>query len=222
MLKLTDNEKNIYNCYLKHSRQGQPYKFRKDFSELDQNTVVSLKKISNLLSKYRHITYEDYFKAPNEIHPGEKYPSISFFASLAATKTYTIYKRQQEDIDPEKQIDHIKESFRFIGMFCLENKITLEKYSTHRTGYILSWLNHYREHRINPYSLMEINGIFSSLMALENDEVELFAKNLNEKLVAYKSRYNNSKITKALVTEATNKIKNFIKNNLQSSSTMLI
>jgi hypothetical protein len=220
MLVISEIEKIIYNTYLKYSRFGHPYKPRKDFSDMDQNTIASLKKIAMFLFKFPHITIEDYFKAPLYLYPNEEYPNLSHFNTLAATKSYTFYKKKQEDEDPEKQIDGIKESFRFIGMFCLENNISLDKYSTYRTGYILAWLNHYREHRINPYSLMEINGIFESFSSLEKDEIELFANTLHEKLVAYKTRYMNSPKTKQLVKEATQKIKDFLKNSLQNQKTM--
>jgi hypothetical protein len=215
MSDLTDKEKRIYNCYLYYSRKGKPFSPRKDFSDLEQKTFSILRRIYYFLEKYPHIKYEDFFKAPYHLHPDEKYPDLAFFTTLAATKNYSIFKKQQEDDDPEKQFDLIKESFHFIGMFCLENKITLEKYATHKTGYMVSWLNHYREHRINPYSLMEIENIFNSLSTLERDEVELFAKNLSDKLVAYKTRYINSPKTKTFVKEATTRIKNYLKNNLQ-------
>jgi hypothetical protein len=215
MFNVTENEKNIYNCYLKNSRKGQPYTPRKDFSNIDQNIVVFLKKISSFLSRYPHIRMDDYFKAPFVLHPDEDYPHISFFTGLAAIKNYSIFKKQQEDENPENQIDAIKESFKFIGLFCLENKIPFEKYATHKTGYMISWLNHYREHRINPYSLMEINGIFDIVNSLPEDEIELFVKNLNDKMVAFKTRYNSSPSTKKLVKEATNKIKLFVRKNLQ-------
>jgi len=215
MLSLSDKEKQIYNCYLKYSRKGQPYTPRKNFSDIDANTFTNLKKISLILSKFNHIRIDDYFKAPYILHPEDAYPSLVSFTTLSATRNYSLFKKQQEDEDPEKQFDSIKESFRFITMFCLENKIPLEKYLSHKTGYMTSWLNHYREHRINPYGLMEMDGIFDSLSSFQKDEIELFAKNLNEKFVAYKSRYISSTPTRTLVKEATNKIKNFIKNNLQ-------
>jgi hypothetical protein len=215
MLNVTEQEKTIYNCYLKYSRLGNPYNPRKDFSKMDQNTIVLLKKISNFLSKFHHIRIDDYFKAPTFLHPNEEYPQLSFFTGLGATKNYSIFKKQQEDENPENQFDAIKESFRFIGLFCLENKIPVERYATHKTGYMVSWLNHYREHRINPYSLMEINDIFDVLNSLPQDEVEIFAKNLNDKLVAYKTRYISSPKTKVLVREATDKIKLFVRKNLQ-------
>jgi len=216
MLEITESEKLIYNTYLRCSRFGQPVTFRKDFSDMDQNTIVNLKKISNFLTRYPHIKVMDYFYAPIGLHADDEYPKLSFFTTLAAMKNYTLFKKKQEEEDPEKQFELIKEGFKFIGMFCLENKITLEQYAKHKTGYMLSWLNHYREHRISPYCLMEINGIFSVLHELENDELELFAKNLNEKIVAFKTRYANSNKTKELVKEATIKISSFVKKNLQT------
>jgi hypothetical protein len=156
------------------------------------------------------------------LHPDEFYPDLSYFTGLAATKNYTIFKKQEENEDPEKQFDSIKESFRFIGMFCLENNILVEKYAYHKTGYMISWLNHYREHRINPYSLMELDGVFEILNSLQKDEIELFVKNLDEKLIAYKTRYIASAKTKTLVKEATNKIKLFVRKNLQSKNKVLI
>ena len=215
MDSLTEKEKRIYNSYLYHSRYGQPVKMRKDFSDMDQNTIVLLKKLSYFFHRYPHIDIDDFFKAPIVIHPNEQYPKLSSFINLSATKTYSLFKKQEEDADPEKQFDKIKEGFRFIGMFCLENKINIDQYPNYKTGYMHSWLNHYREHRINPYCLMEMNNIFSILTSLEKDEVELFAKNLNEKLVAYRTRYMNSNKTKELVREATKKIKEFLKKNLQ-------
>jgi hypothetical protein len=55
-------------------------------------------------------------------------------------------------------------------MFCLENKILLEDYIYHKTGYMYSWLNHYREHRINPYSLIELGDFIKVLDKIPKDE----------------------------------------------------
>lgn len=214
MQNLTEKEKEIYNKYLYFSRFGKPVKLRKDFSDMDPNTVSLVKKLAALFNRYPQIMMDDFFKAPIHIYADESYPQLSFFTTMAAIKTYTVFKNKQEDEDPEKQFDRIKESFRFIGMFCLENKISLEDYPRHKTAYIYSWMNHYKEHKISPYSLMEIPNIFSVLSELPKDEVEIFTRNLNEKLVTFKTRYMNSKKTKDLVREATRKIDFFIKNNL--------
>jgi hypothetical protein len=210
MQNLSEIEKRIYNSYLYYSRLGHPVKLRKDFSDMDANTVAFLKKLSLFFSRFPHINIDDFFKAPRILHPDNDYPKLQNFTTLSATKTYSLFKKQEEDEDPEKQTDKIKESFRFIGMFCLENKIPLEKYSTHKTGYMTSWLNHYREHRVNPYSLMEL-GTLDGFKLLAEDEKALWAGDFFHKIDSYKTRYYNSPKTKQLVREATKKIQDFLK-----------
>ena len=214
---ITDFERRIYNCYLKNFRLNLPYTPRKKFDDLDQNTLTYLNKISLFLRRYNHISVEEYFYAFRDLHPDEKYPPLSFFTSRLALKHYSVYKKKQEEQSPEKQFDKIKEGFKFIGMFCLENKISLEKYLYHKTGYMLSWLNHYREHRINPYCLMEMGNFLSVLDSLPKDEIALFAQNLDQNLIAYKTRYNQSPKTKEYVKKLTNTIKDFVKKQLTKS-----
>lgn len=211
---ITDFEKRIYNCYLKNCRYNLPYQPRKNFDDLDKNTLAYLNKLSLFLKRYNHINLDDYFTAFRELHPDEKYPPLSFFVSRLALKHYSLYKKKQEDQNPEKQFDKIKEGFKFIGMFCLENKIPLEKYLYHKTGYMVSWLNHYREHRINPYCLMELGNVMGVLDSLQKDEVSLFAENLDSNLIAFKTRYNQSTKTKEYVKNLTETIKKFVKKEL--------
>jgi hypothetical protein len=209
-MNITNFEKKIYNCYLKNFRKGQPYKFRKDFSDLDPNNAAYLQKISYFLNKYNHIDCEEYFDAFNSLHPEEKYPPLNYFYSRTALKTYALYKKQQEDRNPEKQFDKIKDGLRFIGMYCINNKIPLNKYLNFKVGYSYAWLNHYREHRINPYCLFELGDIFGVLSEIPKDELYLFATNLYENLLAFKDRYEKSKTTKDFVKLATQKVKLFV------------
>lgn len=213
-MNLTDTEKKIYNIYLKNSRKGQPYQPRKNFDGLDPNTISYLFRISNFLKRYHHIDWNEYFESFNFLHPNEKYPSLNYFFSRNAIKTYALYQKQKEDRDPEKQFDDIKKSVKFIAMFCLQNKIYLEDYIYHKTGYMYSWLNHYREHRVNPYSLMEIGNILSVLDKIPKDELYLFATNLQENIVAFKNRYIQSPKTQEYVKKLTATIKNFVKKEL--------
>ena len=221
-MTLNDSQKQIYNFYIKHLRKGQPYQPRKNFSDVDPNTVAFLHKIETFLKRYNHINWNDYFLAFNELHPSEKYPSLNYFTTRSALKTYALFQKQKENRDPEKQLDEIKNSLRFIGMFCLENKIFIEDYIYHKTGYMYSWLNHYREHRINPYSLMELGDFIKVLDKLPKDEIYLFANNLCENLVAFKTRYQQSIKTQHLTKTATDKVKNFVKNSLTLKQNMLI
>lgn len=205
----------IYNCYLKNSRHGQPFQPRKDFSDISNEIKYLLVKLENFFNKYSHIKIDEYFEAPHQLHPDEKYPFLNFFTTRAAIKTYSIYKKLKEDQNPENQFDEIKESVHFIGLFCLKNKIPLKSYLSHKNGYIHSWLLHYREHKINPYSLMELGTINNSFSLLTEDERELYSNTMLEKFETFKTRYHASTKTKNYVKLLTNKIEEFVKKELQ-------
>lgn len=214
MKNLNDFEKNIYNLYLKNLRKGQPYQPRKDFSDLDDNLYSYVKKISYFLTNYNHIDVKEYFDAYNVLHPDEKYPPLNYFFTRNALKTYAIYKKQQENNKPEDQFDKIKDGMRFIALFCINNKINFDDYLMHKTGYMYSWLNHYREHRINPYCLFVFPNIFDILNAIPKDELYLFGDDIYQSMVTYHDRYEKSPKTKDFVSEVYKKVKNFVKNNL--------
>ena len=126
-----------------------------------------------------------------------------------------LYKKKQEDQNPEQQTESIKNSLIFIGSFCIQKNITLSEYLLHKTGCISSWLEHYRQRKINPYSLMEIGDIISNIDNHQDDELALFSENLKEKIYSYKIRYKQSKKTIDLVKTGTDKINLFIKKRLQ-------
>ena len=50
MSELTVYEKNIYNTYLKISRRGKGFKYRKNFDNLSDENLTYIKKISHILS----------------------------------------------------------------------------------------------------------------------------------------------------------------------------
>ena len=222
MSNFTNFQKQIYNCYLKNYRKGQPYKARQDFSDINPNIAAAISKISNFLTKFNHINCEDYFRAFNVLHPDEKYPSINFFYSRAALKNYAIFKKQQEDQNPENQHQEIKKGIQFIGMFCISNNIPLEKYLNFKAGYSYCWLNHYREHRINPYCLFELGDVFGILNNIPKDELYLFANNLNDNLIAYRNRYSNSKKTQDFVKQLVKTVKLFVEKELTKTANMII
>lgn len=221
MTNITKQEENIYNSYLRAYRKGQPFQPRKDFSNISSTTVLSLKKLSAFFNKFKHISSEDFFNAPLILHPDEPCPPINFFITRAAIKTYSLAMKKKQDESPEKQFDKIKESMHFIAMFCLKNKINLENYLKFKIINMPAWMQHYREHHINPYSLMELSN-FEEFKRMAEEEKAIWANDFFEKIDIFKTRYHNSPKTKQFVKEATNKIKDFIKKELQSDKNVLI
>lgn len=217
MSKVTNLQKTIYNCYLKNSRFGEPYKLRSDFSDIDPNLYLSLVKLSSFFVTYPHINIEEYFEAPRILHPEEKYPQLASFIRRSALKNYSLYQKRKEDRNPENQFDEIKDSFRFIGLFCISNKINLSNYIFFKQGYSYSWLDHYRQHRINPYVLFALGDIMGVISKIPKDELDLFASSLNENLIAFQNRYDKSFKTKQYCSELYKKVDNFVNSELTNS-----
>jgi hypothetical protein len=205
---MTDQQKQIYNCYLKHSRNGQAWKARKDFSDIPDETKNLLIRISQFLNKFSHIKWDDFFGAPLYLHPDEKYPPLKFFITRAAIKIYNLYNKQLENLSPENQLDKIKDGLHFIASFCIENKIKLENYLEFKKDSMPVWTEHYRHHLINPYCLMELGDL--NIGGMEEDERELWIPGLTQNFSSFKYRYHQSPKAKTLIKAATTKLKSLI------------
>lgn len=217
MSNLSQQEKNIYNCFLKHFRNGMPYQPRKDFSSISPTIVVQLRKLNSFFCQFPHITVEDFFGAPRELHPDENCPPLQFFITRPAIRAYSLVMKKREDNSPEKQLDKIKDSFHFIAMFCLKNRIQLDQYLSHKTKSMPTWMQHYREHHVNPYALLELGNI-DRFRTMNEEELVFWSGDFFDKIDTYKTRYFTSDRTKALVKEAVRKIKEFLKKELQTIS----
>ncbi len=215
-MQITEKEKNIYNCFLKHYRNGEPFQSRKNFNDLTPYFLVNLKKVGMLFQKYPHIKWDEFFGAPRKLNSDEKCPNLDFFTTRAAIKSYNLYKKQQENQNPENLFDEIKQSFHFIGMFCLKNKLKLNQYINHQTGIIPTWIEHYQKHHINLYSIIELGDPSSQLNRLSQDEKELYGNDIYKSISNIKMKYHNSEKTKKYIKTIIEKIENFLKSNLQS------
>lgn len=221
MKTLNRTEQSIYNTYLKILRGDQPYQPRKNFNDLSLEVKICLNKLNNFFNKFSHISWEEFFKAPLALHPTEKLPPLKFYVTRQAIRSYSLYYKQLLNQSPDKQLDKIKQSFYFIAKFCLQHKISLEKYINFKIGNMPIWMQHYREHQINIYSLMEITN-FSDLKNQNLEEISYWCPDLLENINAYKTRYYNSPRAQQFIKEGTKKIQNFIKQELTNTNSSLI
>ncbi len=205
-------QKQIYNCYLKNSRHGQPWTPRKNFDDLDNSTIFFLKKLDMFFSKFKHINLEDFFSAPLVLHPDESYPPLKFFSSRAAIKSYTLFNKHKENQSPQKLIDETKNGLIYIANFCIKNKIQMRDYITTKIGMMPVWSEHYRQHHINPYCLMELGTI--NFKEYQSDEKEIWINDLEDKFTAFKNRYHQCSQTKEMVKKTTSKLTKFVEDEL--------
>jgi hypothetical protein len=211
-LKISTIEQNIYNCYLKALRKGQPWQPRKNFDNIDDKTAICLFKIKNFLLKFKHIPWDDYFNAYYYVYPEDKLPPLNFFTTRKAIKCYNLFKTSQENQSPDLQLDSIKDGLKFIALFCLQNNLPLENYFKHKSCSMPTWSQHYRENKVNIYSLLALDNL-NEFYKLSEEEKNYWAPNLLNNLEAFKTRLHNCK-SKPTILEMVARIKKFVNTEL--------
>jgi len=211
---LTNAEKNLYNVYLRVSRtaRNKPFTYRKDFSDLDDSIQLHLNRIYNLLIKYPHIEPDEYFLAPFKVYPNADHFALDYYAGMGAVASYSTYMKQLQEMHPDsdEQLEFIKKSLKYIGSFCIKNKIKLEDYPNFKVGLTYEWMKQIKRHEISIYVLMEFPEISNIIKEVADDEKELFLGEIGKYYLGYKSKYVQSKIAKELVKEGLNKIRKIV------------
>lgn len=95
----TNLEKTIYNEHLKESRKSKnkPYKIRKDFSKISEQTELVLKRLSSLFEKHKEINISDFFRAPYSVYSDSESFPLKFYTTQKAISIYKIYMESKKD-----------------------------------------------------------------------------------------------------------------------------
>jgi hypothetical protein len=218
--QLTEFEKTIYNKHLAVSRilKNKPFKRKQDFSDIiNTDKHKFLYRISTLFKKHPEVDQDLFFQAPYKLYSDVEYFSLEYFASMRAIKSYTLYKKTLFLQDPDKQIESVKESLCFISNFCIQNKIYFHQYIHHRTTDVFTWMIHYKQNKINLYSLFEFPDLFSSLDQLVEETQKFFIGEFVEQFNNLHSLYNNSTKLKDFLKKAIPSVENFIYKQIKNS-----
>jgi hypothetical protein len=138
---------------------------------------------------------------------------------MRAVKAYTTYKKQTFLQDPDSQLDQVKDSLKFIAQFCIENNIYLHQYPYHRTTDLFTWMQHYKQNKINVFSVMEFPNIFSSVKSLAEDIQKIFVSEFVEQFQTLYTSYNKSQELKPYIQKAIPVLSNFVERQLTSTTT---
>lgn len=215
-LEITKTEEILYNVYLKNLRKNQPYKYRKNFTDLDNKTRIELHKLKNFFNKFKHIDPDFFFNSFRFVYPNDNFPPLGFFTTRKAIKCYTLHKKHTEDKSPDNQLENIKNGLIFIGSFCVHNKIPLEKYIKHKTLCMPTWTQHYRENKVNIYSLLSIDSL-NDFYNFSEEEKSFWSPHLTDNLEPFKVRLHNCK-SKTMIQNWVNHIKNFVNKELTNQT----
>jgi hypothetical protein len=129
---------------------------------------------------------------------------------MRAVKAYTTYKKTLFLQDPDLQLDQVKESLRFIAKFCIENNLHVHQYPYHRNTDLYTWMIHYKQNKINIYSIMEFSGVLSAVQTLAEDLQKFFVSDFVEQFKTLYMYYNSSQELKPYMKKALITISNFV------------
>jgi hypothetical protein len=215
--ELTKTEEYIYNTYLRNLRNNQPYQPRKNFENLNDKIRISLYKLKNFFDKFSYIDKNFFFESFRFVYPQDNFPSLDFFTTRKAIKCYTLYKKHKENSSPDNLLEEIKEGLRFIANFCIQNNIPVESYTKHKTLCMPSWTQHYRENKVNIYSILSIDHL-NDYYTLSEEERAIWAPNLIENIESFKVRLHNCK-SKQNIKKCVDHIRNFVNKTLTNTKT---
>ena len=212
---VTEREKDIYNSYLYATRsaQGKPTKFRKDFSKLKDEDFVALKKLSAFFKKHNHINFRDWFAAPFSVYSKDEWFDLKFFNSRKALKCYSIYMKEKEVSNPDSEdnIETMKDGFRFIARYCIENNLTLDEYCKHFSGNLPVCLLHLQEHRINFYILHALE-VETTIKSIEKEVLGFIVRDFYTIFAQTRTKFYGASVFKAKARETKEKVKQIVEN----------
>jgi hypothetical protein len=214
---LTDLEKLLYNKHLAVSRsqKNKPFKLKQNFADIvDTNKHKFLKRISTLFKKHPELNPDIFFRAPYILYPDVEFFGLDYFSTMRAVRCYTMYKKQIFLQDPDSQIDQVKESLQFIAKFCIQNKLYVHQYPYHRSSDLFTWMQHYKQNKINVYSVMEFSNIFSSVKSLAEDVQKIFVGEFVDQFQNLYMSYNKSTTLKPYIKKALPILSNFVERQL--------
>jgi len=210
---ISEHDKFVYNTFLRitRTRNNLPFKLRKNFEKVNNETFVQIKKLSSFLKRFPHIKIDDFFNAPYELYPDEKYFPIEYFTSLKATKAYTLLQKKKINLDPdsEEQLSNIKESIIYINNFCRQKNIKVSEYIFHKTNDEFTFLLHLKEHKVNIYTLLGFVN-FEKQLKTRDPEIAKFivGEDLYNNVQNFRTKLFNSKKAVKLVELGLKKISN--------------
>lgn len=159
---LSEQEKYIYNTYLKYLAQKaeRPYKRRENFDTISSDIRLYLQKLNLMFERNPEVDIDLYFKSGFKYING-KFIDLKCFLSFSSIfKFYSRYINEyySNSADSESVISAFVEGLRFIISYLKENNKNIIDYPhiTNEKG-IPIYLVHLKKNKINLYHLHAFN-----------------------------------------------------------------
>lgn len=209
---VSENIKTLYNQHLSitRSEKNRPYKKRVNFDDFEKTKEYNiLIKLEHFFKRFPNIDTQIFFKSPFKIWKDKDYFPLEFYVTPAATRSYTLYKKQLTEIDPDsdESLEFIRSSLIFIAKYCSTNNVAIDKYHLCQVGNTYDWMKHVRQGKISLYTIFGFNNIDNIFHKTPYDERDLLLGEISNKFYVYKEKYNKSKLAKQLVSKGLNRLK---------------
>lgn len=215
MRVISEFEKHIYNNHLIVSRKvkGEPFKLKKDFSGVDDETVMYLNKLATLFNNHPNLIIEEFFMAPHKIYPDEGYYPLKFYTTPKAIKCYTQYMKQMEIQDPDspESLKRLVEGLKFVFQYCKEKELQLSEYELNIEGTMPCFVAHLKNHKINYYTL---HALTFQRPQIESRILNFIFPDFYDVFQKTKNKFYTSKKMKEFAKQAKQKIETQLKKQL--------
>jgi len=196
-------QQQIYNAFLKASRKGQPFQYRKNFENISSSIEYYLIKLEMFFKQFPHINLNDYFQSPYEVLDKDGYYDLKFYNTLKAKSCYSIYikdKRLNNDIT----LEEIKNSLNFVNNFCVKNNIKFKDYIVYKNkNYV--FLKHLKENKIHIFILFGFPMFEKIINQIDNETLHFLFGDLFDNLNKLRTNFYNSQY-KELIRKAIEKL----------------
>ena len=189
---INEFQQKIYNSFLKYSRKGQPFKYRKNFDNISSDIKFYLTRLEIFFKQFPSIDINDYFLAPYEILDKDGYYDLKFYNTMKSKSCYTTFiknKRLTNDIT----LDEIKQNLLFLANFCKNNHIQISDYLNFKENINYSFLKHLKENKIHLYILLALPNFEKVFNKIDNDVLNLMFGDLFNNINILRTNFYNSK-----------------------------
>lgn len=199
---LDDTEKKIYNTYLRAQAEyhDRPYTPRKDFSKMREKDKLQLRKLKLFFSQYKDVNPFQFFRAGFKYETGT-YPTLEYYNSLKATRTYAkhIRRRYADDVDNIDSLRDFKDGILYIYNFMTEKDISLLDYKTCVNESGVPWITiHLKQQNISFY---HVHALEIPLDTFSDDYREMITEDFDDVYERTKVVYMDSKLMKEIGTK---------------------
>lgn len=203
----------VYNKWLAvtRSQRGKPFQLRRNFEGIEtEEWYPYLMQLTVFFQRHPNLFSDKFFEAPFRIYSIKNgYYSLKFYSSHKGIVACSKYFKELDAKGSEEQVSRVKESYQFIGRFCVEKGILLNEYPFYQTGAYPDCLIHLKDHLVSFFTIFSFPSLYSRISSLDSDDRVIFFGE-DFRLMDYQKKYMSSVMLKKKSQEYFGKVMRII------------